>query len=914
MEVILITDFNGVVHGTFNDKKTGCNINLQKPENASKYRRGTKMKNLKEITCEKCSMKIAKALIKADKKDMDKWLKEEKQREKAGLGDEGMVQLSEIEQKPVSKRQPEIQEPVNQPDFSAQSVPQANENLMKFAINAAKEEPAPQSSGNDDFLAQFAVESPKKEEPVPQTSSNDDFLAQFAVNVPKEEPVPQTSSNDDFLAQFAVEVPKEEPVPQTSGNDDFLAQFAVEVPKEEPVPQTSSNDDFLSQFAVSPSSPEPQSSAHTALHAEGMASLGGTSAIPSNDDIMSMFAISGGSNHEPEQNEQYEEDEDYGFQKTPYYDQIIKEEEKEPSSEWDKIASQLFGTPQQSKPVSQPQYQEPEYVQNEYTEPVYSHTDYNEPETVPTPQPLEMDEISLPVLDDIAPARENVRPPILDDIEPIQTQHSVPVLDDIEPVQTQHSVPVLDEIEPIQTQPSAPVLDDIEPVQTQPSVPVLDDIEPVQTQHSVPVLDEIEPIQTQDSEPVLDEIESVSDDIEPEEEPYEEFSDDYQQEEPEQQPVKPAVTHTVIIQQRTSKGKSVKQATPVKKATTVQNAVHQQEQEMIQQPLQQNIQPQPQPQISAMQSQPMPNMSGMQMPNMQNMNQNMSQPQIMNMPQITGYDQNGQPMYTYVQMRVTGYDQNGQPTLEPYNPPQMQSPYGMPMQNQYGMPMQNQYGMPMQNQYGMPMQNQYGMPMQNQYGMPMQSTMPNTMPNNIMGQNLTVGQRIAAAQGVSVQQLEANAQAQKNKMTVGQKIAAEAAAKGAPSTANVSKIATNPHSKDTTQAFKSAISQSKEHANESLTDTQGLQAGTPIISSIEDMLSQLGDNSEKEKAAKRAELNKNIPVVDEFKAPSKTAQKSAPKSSVQKEPERPLTAKEIREKKKQERIDAKFRKDMEKRK
>ena len=94
MDITLVTASNSKeVHGTDNDKKTGCGINLLRGENITVYRRIGRMTDLKEITCEKCKASLAKKMIKADKKEMTRLLKEEKQRAKMGMGDEGIVPL-----------------------------------------------------------------------------------------------------------------------------------------------------------------------------------------------------------------------------------------------------------------------------------------------------------------------------------------------------------------------------------------------------------------------------------------------------------------------------------------------------------------------------------------------------------------------------------------------------------------------------------------------------------------------------------------------------------------------------------------------------------------------------------------------------------------------------------------------------
>ncbi|MDE5835072.1 MAG: hypothetical protein K2H26_06080, partial [Ruminococcus sp.] len=151
-------------------------------------------------------------------------------------------------------------------------------------------------------------------------------------------------------------------------------------------------------------------------------------------------------------------------------------------------------------------------------------------------------------------------------------------------------------------------------------------------------------------------------------------------------------------------------------------------------------------------------------------------------------------------------------------------------------------------------------------------------------------------------------------LTPGQKIAAAAAAKGGmpASAANISKIAVHEHSRSTSQVFINAIAESKEYANKSLTETQGNQArNMQVLGSVEDMLSFMGDNSEKEKRQKQESMKKNVPVYQEYKASSaNNVRTSQPRPQKSAEPSRPLTKAELREKKKQEKIDAKFKKDL----
>ncbi len=233
--------------------------------------------------------------------------------------------------------------------------------------------------------------------------------------------------------------------------------------------------------------------------------------------------------------------------------------------------------------------------------------------------------------------------------------------------------------------------------------------------------------------------------------------------------------------------------------------------------------------------------------------------QIISVPQITGYNDSNQPIYTYVQMQLQGYDQNGQPILVPLPGQEIPVP-----------------------------------------------------PISSFNKNTRLQDAIAAAKEIPTSYKD---------MTPGQRIAAAEAAKGAQVSANVSKIATNPHARSTSQAFISAISESKEYANQSLTETQGLQQRSAVLSSIEDVLSQLGDNTLKEKKQAESKMKSNIPAYQEFKLPtrsySSSSSASSSKTSLNKPSapaqNRPLTKAELKALKKQEKIDAKFQKEMAKR-
>ena len=763
MDIRLVTtSFNDEVHGTFNEKKTGCGINLLKSENVTRYHRGGIMRDLGEITCEKCKTKIAKEMIKSDQKEMKLLLKEEKLRAKKGIVDDGIVPLAgeakitkDQTQKPAPAPKPVYQKPEPaapaQPANIGATIPGTgvaiDNSLAQFAINKPQAEPAPEAAPQDNFLDQFAINKPQAEpEPAPAPVQQDDFLAQFAINAPAQtepEPVQEAPAPsvppviDDISAAIAAmnsspaaaPQPAAEPVQQAptpapapaAQADDILSMFSIEAP-EKPVAGTYDNDSSVIDVAeesLSSVEPEPVQQA----------------TAPVIDDISA--AVEAAQNNIPK----YEATVQPAAAPEPVQQASSPAQEKSNVSEWDLIANQLFGANGESA--------------------------QNAPKAEPVQQ------ATAPVIDDISAAVEAAAQNA-PKAEPVQ-QATAPVIDDI-------SVAV-DAV--AQNVPKA------EPVQ-QATAPVIDDISAA-VEAAAQNAPKAEPVQ-QGTAPVIDDISAAVD------------------------AVAQNAARTVAPAAASSKPVSVK-PTPVKPAA-----------------------PAPAPAPAVQQAAAPAGMPAMG--------------QVISVPQITGYDAAKQPIYTYVQMQITGYGENGQPVLSP---------------------------------------------------VPGQEIPEFEMPFN---KNTRLQEAIRAAQEIPTSAHE---------MTPGQRIAAAEAAKGSPISANVSKIATNQHTKATSQAFINAISESKEYANQSLTDTQGLQQRTRVIGSIEDVLSQLGDNSLQQKKAVDAKVQQSIPAFQEYKAPARsTSMSSAPAYRPTPRPaapadERFLSKAELKALKKQEKIDAKFRKEMAKR-
>ena len=288
MQIFLINAINGgVVHGTENGKKTGCGINLTKPDNIGKFVSGAPMQDIVDITCEKCKMVLAKKLIKENNKELARQLKEEKKMQKhGGMGVAPMGPISSAPTPPpapartsvappppapVPPRAPAAPEKEVQPVFTAYKPPVK----QKAAPAPEPVQPAPKPAApvQDDFLSQFAIPSPGAAQEPPKPA----FVAPEPAPEPIQ-PAPKAAPvQDDFLSQFAIPSPgaaQEPPKPA------FVAPEPAPEPVQ-PAPKAAPvQDDFLSQFAIpSPgaaaeaSKPEPTAEAPKAAPMEDIDSI-----------------------------------------------------------------------------------------------------------------------------------------------------------------------------------------------------------------------------------------------------------------------------------------------------------------------------------------------------------------------------------------------------------------------------------------------------------------------------------------------------------------------------------------------------------------------------------------------------------------------------------------------------------------
>lgn len=775
MDITLVTSsVDKVVHGTENEKKTGCGINLLKPENVTRFHRTSRMTDLKEITCEKCKTNLAKKLIRADKKEMALLLKEEKRREKMGMVDEGIVPLgnttAKITRDPDAKRKEEEarRKAAEEARAAAEAKKKAEEEAEREAQRKAEEAENAAPVNNipgtgialDDSLAAFAINATAAEPEAPAAPAADDFLAQFAVQKPDTEAAPVQSNTvapqDDFLAQFAIPAPQNSPIPGGEPVDQYYSEEPEEM------------DGLDFNYGEQPVQPAP-------VYGQPQQ----TAELQNGDDFLQMFSIDG----TPVQGVVYEQplygvqnvdDAQMGEGVQPYIEPEQQYIQPDHAADADDPADQLNG------------YESPVLQDLTSAAPAYPQYDQS--------LSMEMDELSLSPADSIPvpvieaspayggiPSAEDIYAPEIDDISSVQ-EEAAPAYN--EPTMAEDiTVPAFDEL-PAAEYTSAPALDDITAADYGAAAP-----EQLSAYESdIPALDDISADTF--NEPAMAEEEN---DIN---------MSDYNY-------VAPG-------------------------AGAAKNAADAE-----------------QPQ----------------------------QPQIIKIPQLAGYDANNQPVYKYMQMKLAGYDQNGQPVYVPIG--------AQPAAKQTA-PAQQQ-----RPQTAAPAQ-QTAAQAQRAAAAPVQQT-------------VAQAQRAAAA-GAPVQQAPI-------RTTVPRK---PVQTSGIPA-ANISKIAVNPHSKSTSQAFINAIASSKEYADKNLIDTQGLKANSPVLTSVEDVLSTMGDESAKKQLQAQAQVQAQqaAPVFEEYKAPQKNTYRGGNHSPRPQQASsgdmRYMTKSELKAKKKQDKIDAKFKKEMSKR-
>ena len=855
MEITLIKSVNGnEIHGTENNKKTGCGINLTKPENIGRYIPNGVMTDLIDMNCEKCREVLAKKMIKADKKERARILREEKMLEKRGIIDENIVPLGGTSAKITGSSENSLN--YSSPAQTYQKSTAASVSAPINTVNSVNTPISPTSNNNsaqhDDIMSQFANPSPNAQQPVHTPSNSekaDDVLSQFAIpspnkavnDTPPETSKPIASNIDEALAQFAI------PVPQ-------MNNFKVESNIQKPAPQDNTNvdmNDTLAQFAI------PSPTTNTAS----------INTVPNSNYIDNDIEVIG---ETPKETTHYNDDEVVDIDEMthingkPVSDISVKEisdtiedDLAEIKNQWEAFASDFFSG-------------------NDYTETENTSTVSNVNDEIQSADNLSASEIS-----------EN---------NELNSQYDEPAHDEINST-----------------------LSGFDSVDSEIAEPEIAEEIPEEVVEE-PIISEIDNISEtyENSEPVINEIPKTNSNQYHYTSPFEET----------EQQTQAADIHRYTApvfpdEVNTSPMEEIKIPNTFNNENTVNTA--------------QNI-----PNIPV---QPV-----------------MPQQQFAAIPQLVGYDPNGQPLYAYVQQPIVGYDQNGQPIFAPIQPMQQITPVQQisPMPNAVPIqpivqntvpPVQNIAPMQSIEPVQQTVQNTVP-PVQNTAPMqsiePVQQTVQNTVPHvqniapmqSIEPVQQTVQntvppvQNIAPMQSIEPVQPTENLQnadftrtahtsgnvqmPQTEEIQIPQTIeqAVEAMQNGTPMRSNITELhpeqihlsTVEDNNKQIPDSVASAMAKSREKQKTNIFDMQGIEM--PVIDSIEDALSQMGGNVKKKEQTMQDTV---VPIFEEYKAPPKNPPRTLPKENKEKGPERPLTKAEIKRRKKQDKIDAKFKKDLAKR-
>ena len=848
MEITLIKSVNGnEIHGTENNKKTGCGINLTKPENIGRYIPNGVMTDLIDMNCEKCREVLAKKMIKADKKERVRILREEKMLEKRGIIDENIVPLGGTSAKITGSSENSLN--YSSPAQTYQKSTAASVSAPINTVNSVNTPISPASNNNsaqhDDIMSQFAIPSPNAQQPVHTPSNSekaDDVLSQFAIpspnkavnDTPPETSKPIASNIDEALAQFAI------PVPQ-------MNNFKVESNIQKPAPQDNTSvdmDDTLAQFAI------PNPNTNTAS----------INTVPNSNYIDNDIEVIG---ETPKETTLYNDDEVVDIDEMthingkPVSDISVKEisdtiedDLAEIKNQWEAFASDFFSG-------------------NDYTETENTSTVSNANDEIQSADNLSASEIS-----------EN---------NELNSQYDEPAHDEIN-----STFSGFDSVDSEIAEPE--VAEEIpEEVIEEPTISEIDNISETY----------------ENSEPVINEIPKTNSNQHHYTSPFEET----------EQQTQAADIHRYTApvfpdEVKTSPMEEIKIPNTFNNENTVNTA--------------QNI-----PNIPV---QPV-----------------MPQQQFAAIPQLVGYDPNGQPLYAYVQQPIVGYDQNGQPIFAPIQPMQQITPVQpiSPMPNAVPIQPIVQNIAPMQSIEPVQQTVQNTVPpVQNIAPMqsiePVQQTVQNTVPpiqniapmQSIEPVQQTVQntvppvQNIAPMQSIEPVQPTENLQnadftrtahtsgnvqmPQTEEIQIPQTIeqAVEAMQNGTPMRSNITELhpeqihlsTVEDNNKQIPDSVASAMAKSREKQKTNIFDMQGIEM--PVIDSIEDALSQMGGNVKKKEQTMQDTV---VPIFEEYKTPPKNPPRTLPKENKEKEPERPLTKAEIKRRKKQDKIDAKFKKDLAKR-
>ena len=440
---VVISNADGIIHGTDNGKKTGCGIKYNSGDNLRKYKQGEVLTDLiiamKTLNCEKCRRILSTKMIKEDRKAENKREKEERKRIAEA------IKRGELDAdgNPIVKNTEETTENVQEQEVetSPQEVAQPTPTVEPIAQNEPVEQSVVETDTVNQTISQPTIDAQTKYQ------TEDEEISQY-IEEPQPEPIKTAPVVDDDLAQFMVnpeELKASEPEPVAPKKpltdiNDILADL----------------DALMSNMSIKKNDPIDIKKDFTPIQEDTSHS----EELPTIDEVT------------PTQ-----EDTSYS-EELPTIDEIIPTQDNSSYSEELPTIDEIIPTQEDTS------YSE-ELPTIDEVIPTQEDTSYSEElptidEVIPTQEDTSYSE-ELPTIDEIIPTQEDTsyseELPTIDEVIPTQDVSSyseeLPTIDEVIPTQEDTSyseeLPTIDEVAPIQEDTSyseeLPTIDEVAPIQ-----------------------------------------------------------------------------------------------------------------------------------------------------------------------------------------------------------------------------------------------------------------------------------------------------------------------------------------------------------------------------------------------------------------------------------------------------------------
>ena len=478
---VVISNADGIIHGTDNGKKTGCGIKYNSGDNLRKYKQGEVLTDLiiamKTLNCEKCRRILSTKMIKEDRKAENKREKEERKRIAEA------IKRGELDAdgNPIVKNTEETTENVQEQEVetSPQEVAQPTPTVEPIAQNEPVEQSVVETDTVNQTISQPTIDAQTKYQ------TEDEEISQY-IEEPQPEPIKTAPVVDDDLAQFMVnpeELKASEPEPVAPKKpltdiNDILADL----------------DALMSNMSIKKNDPIDIKKDFTPIQEDTSHS----EELPTIDEVT------------PTQ-----EDTSYS-EELPTIDEIIPTQDNSSYSEELPTIDEIIPTQEDTS------YSE-ELPTIDEVIPTQEDTSYSEElptidEIIPTQEDTSYSE-ELPTIDEVIPTQDvssySEELPTIDEVIPTQDVSSyseeLPTIDEVAPIQDDSSyseeLPTIDEVIPTQDVSSyseeLPTIDEVIPTQEDTSyseeLPTIDEVAPIQEDTSyseeLPTIDEVAPIQ-----------------------------------------------------------------------------------------------------------------------------------------------------------------------------------------------------------------------------------------------------------------------------------------------------------------------------------------------------------------------------------------------------------------------------------